>query len=57
MSFSGKQLGPTFGNIISSLVVKDTIKWLLWKSLSRVRLFATSWTVARQAPLSVEFSR
>ena len=24
---------------------------------SRVRLFATSWTVARQAPLSVGFSR
>ena len=27
------------------------------KSLSRVRLFATPWTVARQAPLSMEFSR
>ena len=27
------------------------------KSLSRVRLFATSWTVAYQAPLSMEFSR
>ena len=27
------------------------------KSLSRVRLFATPWTVARQAPLSVGFSR
>jgi len=26
------------------------------KSLSRVRLFATSWTVARQAPPSMEFS-
>ena len=25
--------------------------------LSRVRLFATPWTVARQAPLSMEFSR
>ena len=25
--------------------------------LSLVRLFATPWTVARQAPLSVEFSR
>ena len=24
---------------------------------SRVRLFATRWTVARQAPLSMEFSR
>ena len=27
------------------------------KSLSRVRLFATPWTVAYQAPQSVEFSR
>ena len=27
------------------------------KSLSRVRLFATPWTVAHQAPQSMEFSR
>ena len=27
------------------------------KSLSRVRLFVTSWTVAYQAPLSMGFSR
>ena len=27
------------------------------KSLSRVRLFVTLWTVAHQAPLSMEFSR
>ena len=27
------------------------------KSLSRVRLFATLWTVAHQAPLSMEFSQ
>ena len=27
------------------------------KSLSRVRLFATAWTVAHQAPPSMEFSR
>ena len=27
------------------------------KSLSRVRLFATRWTVAYQAPQSMEFSR
>ena len=27
------------------------------KSLSRVRLFATPWTAAQQAPLSVGFSR
>ena len=27
------------------------------KSLSRVRLFATLWTIARQVPLSMGFSR
>ena len=27
------------------------------KSLSRVRLFATLWTIARQAPLSMGFSQ
>ena len=27
------------------------------QSLSRVQLFATPWTVALQAPLSIEFSR
>ena len=30
---------------------------LNWKSLSCVRLFATPWSIARQAPLSREFSR
>ena len=28
-----------------------------WKSLSRIQLFVTLWTLARQAPLSMEFSR
>ena len=28
-----------------------------WESLSSVWLFATAWTVARQAPLSVRFSK
>ena len=28
-----------------------------WKSLSPAQLFATPWTAARQAPLSMEFSR
>ena len=31
--------------------------FFLWKSLSRVLLFVTPWTVARQTPLSVESSR
>jgi len=33
------------------------IKEVKVKSLSRVRLFVTPWTVARQVPLSMEFSR
>ena len=28
-----------------------------WKLLNRVQLFVTPWTVAHQAPLSMEFSR
>ena len=32
------------------------MKKLKWKSLSGVQLFATPWTVARQDPLSMEFS-
>ena len=30
---------------------------VVFKSLSRVQLFATPWTVARQAPLSMRLSR
>ena len=33
------------------------LKWREVKSLSRVRLFATRWTVAHQAPPSIGFSR
>ena len=33
------------------------VKWSEVKSLSRVRLFATPWTVAHQAPWSVGFPR
>ena len=33
------------------------IKYIEVKSLSRVRLFATLWTVAYQTPLSMGFSR
>ena len=32
-------------------------RWLCAQSLSRGRLFATPWTVARQTPLSMDFSR
>ena len=37
------------------LAVLDIISEV--KSLSRIRLFATPWTVAYQAPLSMGFSR
>ena len=33
------------------------MKSVVVKSLSRVRLFVTPWTVAHQAPPSMEFSR
>ena len=36
------------------LTIKKKVKV---KSLSRVQLFATPWTVACQAPLSIGFSR
>ena len=36
---------------------KNDILKVKMKSLSRVHLFATPWTVAHQAPLSVGFSR
>ena len=35
----------------------EVVLWSMCKNLlSRVRLFATPWTVGRQAPLSMEFS-
>ena len=36
---------------------RDIVKWSEVNSLSRVWLFATPWTVAGQAPLSMGFSR
>ena len=49
--------GPLQGDIIYSL-----IKYLLWdlcsvQSLSRIRLFATPWTAAHQASLSITNSQ
>ena len=35
----------------------NSLSIVIVKSLSRVRLFATPWTVAHQAPLSMGFSR
>ena len=42
--------------VVGPLAV-GVIRWRNVKSLSRVRLFATLWTVAYQAPLSMGFSR
>ena len=47
----GLQITPT---LLASLPASATVKV---KSLSRVRLFATPWTVAHQASLSMGFSR
>ena len=49
-TFVGKLMSLLF-NILSKL------KWSEVKSLNRVRLFATPWTVAYQASLSMRFSR
>ena len=43
------------GTVLSWLGVVKLI--YVCQSLSRVRLFATPWTVACQAPLSIEFSK
>ena len=39
------------------LFLKELYIYIYMKSLSRVRLFATLWTVAHQAPQSTGFSR
>jgi len=44
-----------FQKDVRQLTVKDTSEEV--KLLSRVQLFATPWTVAYQAPLSMGFSR
>ena len=53
--YSGLQ---THHRIMSSpkMIPGKKEKWK-WKSFSRVQLFVTPWTVAHQAPLSMEFSR
>ena len=48
-TYVGKVMSLLF-NMLSKVKVKV-------KSLSRVRLFATPWTVAHQAPPSMGFSR
>ena len=43
--------------VLCAVLNKYCLKWSEVKSLSRVRLFATPWTVAYQAPRSKGFSR
>ena len=61
--------GSPPGSSVPGILQARTLEWVAisfsnawkWKvkvkSLSRVRLFATPWTAARQAPLSMGFSR
>ena len=42
-----------FSQVLNKCILSKKISYLL----SRVRLFATPWPVARQAPLPMEFSR
>ena len=44
----------TQDTILQAVTLKAKVKV---KSLSRVQLFATPWTIAYQAPLSMEYSR
>ena len=48
------QVSCIAGGLFTSWVTREAQKW---KSLSRVQLFTTPWTVACQAPLSMGFSR
>ena len=49
----------TFLRFLESFVITAWLglSSLKWKSFSRVQLFVTTWSVAHQIPLSVEFSR
>ena len=51
-----KVRAPVFGSTLALVTGQDITAGRKCPSLSRVRLFATPWTVARQAPLSMEFS-
>ena len=45
------------GRFFTVWVTREALYYAWVKSLSRVRLFATPWTIAHQAPPSTEFSR
>ena len=52
----GNPLKLLVGMQTSTATMENSVKVKV-KSLSRVRLFVTPWTVAYQAPLSMGFSR
>ena len=52
----GNLLTLLVGMQTSTATMENSVKVKV-KSLSRVRLFVTPWTVAYQAPLSMGFSR
>ena len=43
--------------VVNGKILTSTLCIVKVKSLSHVRLFVTPWTVARLAPLAMEFSR
>ena len=47
-------MGPNVDNV-DQCIYRALLRMSEGQSLSRVRLFATPWTVACQAPLSMEF--
>ena len=54
---AGGEPGAGLVFMLVSLVPMQPLANAMSQSLSRVRLFATPWTIAHQAPLSMEFSR
>ena len=50
-------INSNFWILEQTLEENSTITVCVCQLLSRVRLFATPWTVAHQAPLSMEFFR
>ena len=47
----------TYVELCSLTMTESSVQFSSFQSLSRVRLSATTWTVAHQAPLSMGFSR
>ena len=49
--------GKFFTIWVTGKIIYGSVQFSSVQSLSRVQLFATPWSVAHQAPLSMEFSR